>query len=120
MVNPPEAGVILRGTQPLPYPISVGSDPSSRVIFDDSRAPLIPRIHCGNTREHGRTWAYPVLSQERQYGAGMRGNRHLQHIVRVHLGEHGRLRQGCEGERQYRRGNTPRILRGPGVESAWP
>jgi hypothetical protein len=66
MVNPPEAGFILRGTRPLPYPISVGSDQRSRVIFDDSRAPTVPRMHCGNMRKHGRTWTDPVRGRERQ------------------------------------------------------
>jgi hypothetical protein len=99
MVNPPEAGFILRGTRPLPYPISVGSDQCSRVIFDDSRAPIIPHTHGGNTREHGLTWTYPVRGRERQYGEGMRGNRHLHHLAAVYISEHGRpLRDAKESE----------------------
>jgi hypothetical protein len=91
MVNAREAGVILRGSGPLPSPLSVGSDPCSGV------AAVLQALQ--ESRRDGLAGAGtplddPQQGRERQYGAGIVREPPPQLSHSVHRGEHGRRPMG--------------------------
>jgi hypothetical protein len=92
MVNPPEAGLILRGSGPLSY-----------LAYEDSQ-----RIRQPTRRSRSRTLSAPVRGKrllpeglpirervgEPQRAEGISGNRHLPDVAGVQDREHGKLPTG--------------------------
>src|SRR6266481_6865515 len=70
-----------------------------------------------NLHSHKGIWVnltYPISRRgSHREWKGHEGTRHLQHLVCVLHGEHGRACQGCEGEWEGGRGDPCRKLRGP-------
>jgi hypothetical protein len=68
MVNSREAGVLLRGSGPRPYPICVGSDPGSGVAAVLQEPQSSRRDGCDGAGTHLDD---PQQGRERQYGDGI-------------------------------------------------
>src|SRR6266481_6867216 len=70
-----------------------------------------------NLHSHKGIWVnltYPISRRgSHREWKGHEGTRHLQLLVCVPHGEHGRACQGCEGEWEGGRGDPARKLRGP-------
>src|SRR4030095_12328419 len=108
MVSPNEAGIILRVNLSPALPYLNGQRPTLGSI--KARGPVLT---WQARREHGRTWITPCKVGSRSKRKGWQGNRHLPHLVRVHIREHGRADRECKGERDKGGEIPPKILRCP-------
>src|SRR5262245_55704982 len=103
MVNPPEAGVILRLNADPVLPC-LGGQPSDleRIVYSHQDRYALSSM--GHPRS-GRVNLDPTPPSlgEPQSADGMRGNCHLNRLATVQHDEHGKFPKGCQGER----GSTP-------------
>src|SRR5712692_3115165 len=117
MVNPAEAGLILRGNVRLSEPLSVDSDPAAEVEQRLSEVPPVLALKEDGLGIPGPPGCTPGRVGDRDARERMLGNRHLRHVVESNTREHGKPSTGWQGERRVVRGTTPgRSLQCPSLD----